>query len=211
MYERDEELDYKNGYLSGRTFGKEGEQGERTKGGRKGGRGRDRMRDCACALTTTTSLFLGFLIDLVTQYTWPHSATSLPATAPFCDQPFSSRPVPRPTGSRALPPPPSFFLALLVWTQHRCRHRHRHRYRVLSSIYVCSLPLPAPTKRHTEGSLARSLIRSLCRSDCVLLLSSSRFLSSSLKYRSREIRKLSCRNVLIWNFPDNIIIIRSLS
>lgn len=36
---------------------------------REGGHGRDRARDYACALATTTSLFLGFLIDPVTQYT----------------------------------------------------------------------------------------------------------------------------------------------
>lgn len=86
-----------------------------------------------------------------------------PLTAPFCSHPSPPVPSPELRGSRGSPPPPSLLLALLVWTQHRCRHRrrHRHRYRVLSSIYVCSSPLPAPTKRHTEGSLARSLIRSL--------------------------------------------------
>lgn len=84
-----------------------------------------------------------------------------PLTAPFCSHPSPPVPSPELRGSRGSPPPPSLLLALLVWTQHRCRHRrrHRHRYRVLSSIYVCSSPLPAPTKRHTEGSLARSLIR----------------------------------------------------
>lgn len=84
-----------------------------------------------------------------------------PLTAPFCSHPSPPVPSPELRGSRGSPPPPSLPLALLVWTQHRCRHRRRHRlrYRVLSSIYVCSSPLPAPTKRHTEGSLARSLIR----------------------------------------------------
>jgi len=140
-------------YLSGRTFEKEDRRG--TNKHREGENATGIGSAIALALPRQqrcpTSLFLDFLIDLVTQYTWPHSATSLPATAPFCTTLLHpSRP---PTYEKPCFTFPSLFHALLVRAQHRCHHHrlYRHCYHILSSIYAvhpCPPPLSVTRRAH---------------------------------------------------------------
>lgn len=145
--------------IGGKFFGKDvlGREGRMRTNGALAVAARMRSRN-------TPRRSLSFLIDPVTQYTWPHSAASLipSSTAPFRSYP--APPVP------LLPPfsisgksrfshllLPLLLLALFIWAQHR-----RCRYRVVSSIYLYAVsPLPSPSLSTIYRRLVR-LIANTC-------------------------------------------------
>lgn len=157
--------------IGGKFFGKDvlGREGRMRTNGALAVAARMRSRN-------TPRRSLSFLIDPVTQYTWPHSAASL---IPSSTAPFRSYPAPpvsisgKSRFSHLLLP--LLLLALFIWAQHR-----RCRYRVVSSIYLYAVsPLPSPSLNTIYRRLVR-LIANTCAPrtafsspfSCLFLLSS---------------------------------------